>query len=177
MIQCFSGWGRVRIATLSWLLDAHSPGWSVFLSSRMLNRALKGILPWLTRLQQGRYMGLLVWWLSRRGINLRCNPCTMEATVVILFSASYPLISSLPAWLNERYTFFCWRRSQIARGGPWATQLTWMLSLCFTCRLFNSMLEVIFAAIYRKLMSVYSGCLNFCNGSCASLSIIDVWMD
>jgi len=39
------------------------------------------------------------------------------------------------------------------------------------------MLEVIIAAIYRYLMSVYSGCLNFCNGSCASLCIIDVSRD
>ena len=39
------------------------------------------------------------------------------------------------------------------------------------------MLEVIFAAIYRNLMSVYSGCFNFCNGSCASLCIINVSRD
>jgi len=39
------------------------------------------------------------------------------------------------------------------------------------------MLEVIAAAIYRNLMSLYVGCLNFCNGSCASLCIIDVSRD
>jgi len=47
----------------------------------------------------------------------------------------------------------------------------------FTCRLFNLMLEVIVAEIYRNLMSVYSGCLNFCNASCTSLCIIDVSRD
>jgi len=36
------------------------------------------------------------------------------------------------------------------------------------------MLEVIVAAICRTLMSVHSGCHNFCNGSCVSLCIIDV---
>jgi len=35
------------------------------------------------------------------------------------------------------------------------------------------MLEVIIAAISTNLMSVYSGCLNYYNGSCASLCIID----
>jgi len=49
--------------------------------------------------------------------------------------------------------------------------------MCFTCRLFDSMLEVIVAAIYRNLMSVYSGCLDHCNESRASLYIIDVSRD
>jgi len=39
------------------------------------------------------------------------------------------------------------------------------------------MLEVIIPAIYRFLMNVYSGCLNFCYGSCASLYTIDVSRD
>jgi len=52
-----------------------------------------------------------------------------------------------------------------------------MLSNCFTCRLFDLIFEVIVAAIYRNLMSVYSGCLNFCNGSYASLCIINVPRD
>jgi len=39
------------------------------------------------------------------------------------------------------------------------------------------MLEVIIAAIYRTLINVYSGCLNFGNGSCASLCIINVSRD
>jgi hypothetical protein len=52
-----------------------------------------------------------------------------------------------------------------------------MHSICYTCRLFDSMLEVVVAAIYSDLMSVYSGCLSFCNGSCASLCIIDVSRD
>jgi len=47
----------------------------------------------------------------------------------------------------------------------------------FTCRWFHSMLEVIVAAIYSHPISVYSGCLDFCNGSCASLCIIDVSRD
>jgi len=39
------------------------------------------------------------------------------------------------------------------------------------------MLELIVAVIYRNLMSVYSGRLNHCNGSCASLYMIDVSRD
>jgi len=39
------------------------------------------------------------------------------------------------------------------------------------------MFEVIVAVIYRNLMCVYSRCLHFCNGSCASLCIIDVSRD
>jgi len=39
------------------------------------------------------------------------------------------------------------------------------------------MLEVVVAPIYGNLMSVYSGCHNFCNRSCASLCIIDVSND
>ena len=52
-----------------------------------------------------------------------------------------------------------------------------MHSVRFECRLFDSMLEVIVATLYRHLMSVYSGCLNFCYGSCASLCIIAVSRD
>jgi len=145
--------------------------------SRMLNRLLKGFLPWFRHVQQGRYIRLLVWWLLRRGINLRCYPSMMQATVVSLFSASEPLISSLEVWDKVQYTFSRWRRSQITCSSTWATQLTWMFSICFTCRLFDSMLEVIVAAMYSNLMSVYSGCLDFCNGSCASLCIIDISRD
>jgi len=87
MMHCFSGLGRVRMATLTGSWDAVPHSWSAFSSSRMQNRAFKGFLPWFSHLQHGRYIRLLVWWSSRRGINLRCNPCTMEATVVILFSA------------------------------------------------------------------------------------------
>jgi hypothetical protein len=36
------------------------------------------------------------------------------------------------------------------------------------------MLEVIIAAIYGDLISVYSGRFNFCNGSLPRLYIIDV---
>jgi hypothetical protein len=138
---------------------------------------LKGFVPWSRCLQQGRYVWLLVWWLSRRGINLQCNPSTMEATIVILFSVPKTLISSWLARSKELYTFFRWPCSQIARLGTWATQLTCMLSICFTCRLFNSILEVIVAVMFRHLINVYSGCLHFCTGSHASLYIIDVSRD
>jgi len=39
------------------------------------------------------------------------------------------------------------------------------------------MLEVIIEAIYPHLMIVYSGCFNFCYGSCVRLCIIDVSRD
>jgi len=42
---------------------------------------------------------------------------------------------------KELFTLFRWGLSQIARGGTWATQLTSMLSICFTCRLFDSSLK------------------------------------
>jgi len=95
MIQCFSGWGQLWIATVSQLLDAFLHSWSVFSSSRMLNRALEGYLPWFRHLQQGWYVKMLVCRLLRLDINLRCNLCTMEATVIRFISASEPLISSL----------------------------------------------------------------------------------
>jgi len=172
VIQCFSGWGRVWITTSSWLRDSFPHSWRFFALSRMLNRVLKRFLRWSRRLQHGRYVRLLECWLLWRGIKLRCNSCTMEATIVSLFSASEPLISSLQAQSKELYTFLRWRRSQIARGGTWATWLTSMLSLCFPCWLFNLMFEVMVAPIYRNLRSVYSGCLKFCNGCCASMYII-----
>jgi len=39
-----------------------------------------------------------------------------------------------------------------------------MRSIRFTCRLFEWMLEVIVAVVYRNLMSVYSVCLNYVVG-------------
>jgi len=176
-IQCCSGWGWVQIATLSRLLYACSHCWSVFSSSRMLNRTLKGFLLWFRSVQQGRLVRLLVCWLLRKDINLQCNSCTMEATVLSLRSASQSCISSRKARSKGLYTLFHWWRSRIARSCTWATQLTSMRSICFECRLFDSMLEIIVAAIYWNVMSVYSGCLNFCNGSCASLHIINVSRD
>jgi len=177
MIQCFSGLGRVHIGTFRRLLDAFPHSWSVFSWLRTLNRVLQGFLSWFGYLWQGPYVRLLVRWLSRRGINLRCDPCMMAATFVRLIWLSEPLIFSLHAWSKELYTFFPSRRCPIAHDGTWATRLIWMVSICFTYRLFDSMLEVIIALIYRNLMSVYSGCLNFCNGSCASLYIIEVSRD
>jgi len=177
MIQCFSGWGRVQTATLSRLLGAFLHSWSVFSSLRILNWVLTGILPGFRCLQQCRYVGLLVWWLSRSDINHLCNPCMMDAIVVSLISASEPLITSPSMRSKELCTFFRWHGGQIACSGTWATWLTWTLSISFACRQFDSMLEVIVAAIYRNLISVYSGCLNLSNGSCASLCIIDVSRD
>ena len=101
----------------------------------------------------------------------------MESPVVSLLSASEPLIVSLSARSKDLLTFFCRRHSQIARSGTSATWLSGMISIGFTCRLFDSMFEVIVAVIYRNLMCVYSRCLHFCNGSCASLCIIDVSRD
>jgi len=177
LIQCLSGWGQVWIATLSCLLDAFPHSQSVLSSLRMLNRVLQGFLPWLRHLQQGQHIRLLVWSFSRRDINIHCNPCTMETMVLSVFSLSEPLLSSLLAESMWLYTLLGWRRSQIACGGSWATRLTGMLSICFTCRLLESMLEVIVAVIYRNLLSIYSGCLNFSYRSCASLCISDVSKD
>jgi hypothetical protein len=42
-----------------------------------------------------------------------------------------------------------------------------------TCRLFDLILEVIVIAMHCNLMTIYSGCVNLCDGSCASLCIID----
>jgi len=156
MIHCFSGWGLVRIAALRWLQDAFPHSWNVFSSSRMLNRALKGFLSWLRRLEQGRNFRLLLWWLSRREINCWCNPYTMQTTVVSLNSLWALLIPSLSARSKGLYALIRWRCSEIGHGGTWATQLTWMVSICFACRLFNSMLDVIIPAMYRNLIRVYS---------------------
>jgi hypothetical protein len=153
LIQCFLGWKGVHITTWSRLRDTFPQGWNVSLSSRMPNRALKGFLPSLRCLEQGRYVILRVWWLWRRGINFWCNLCTIEAASISLFSALEPLLSSLYVRSEELYIFFLWRRSQIAHTGTWVTQLTWVVSLCCTCRLFDSMLKVIIAAIYWNLMS------------------------
>jgi hypothetical protein len=60
MIQCFSGWRQVRIATLNRQRDTFLHGRSVFFSLRMLNRPLKGFVPWFRLWQQGRWVRLLV---------------------------------------------------------------------------------------------------------------------
>lgn len=129
----------------------------------MLNGVLKGFLPWFRYLQQRQCVRLLESWLSRRGINHQGNPCTMEAIIKSIISALEPIISAPLAWSEELYTLCCWRRSQITCGGTWVTLLTWMHAIYFTCRVFDSMLEVILAAIYSNLMSVYPECLNFGN--------------
>jgi hypothetical protein len=64
----------------------------------MLNQVLKGLVPWFRRLEQGKYVRLLLRWLSRRDINLRCLTCTMETTIASLFSAWESLISSQNTW-------------------------------------------------------------------------------
>ena len=51
MIQCFTGWGRVRIATFSCLWKVFPHHWSGFPSSGMLNRLLNRFFPWSRRLQ------------------------------------------------------------------------------------------------------------------------------
>jgi len=51
MIQCFSQWGQVWIASLGQLLDKFLCGWSVFWFSWMLNWVLQAILPRFRRLE------------------------------------------------------------------------------------------------------------------------------
>jgi len=143
----------------------------------MLNRALKSFLPWFGCSPQGRYVRLLAWLLLRWGINLRCNLWSLEATVISIFSAKKRLKSSQLARSEELYTFLSWHHSQIPHGGTWATRLIWMLSIWFSCWIFDSIYEVIVVAIYSNLISIYSGCLNSGCGSCASLCIIDVSRD
>jgi len=174
MIQCFSGWGQVRIAILCRLLDILQYSWIAFLLWRVLNWVLMGILPWFRHLQQGRCVRLLVWWLLKKAINLQYNPCTMEATIVWLFSASQSLILSLQVQFKVLYTFICWHHSHIPCSGTCQTQLTWMLSISITCRLFDSMRAEFVAVISRHLIGVFSRCFNFCYGRCIRLCIIDV---
>jgi len=143
----------------------------------MLNQAFQGFLPCFRHWQLGECARLLVWWLSMRHNNLLCNPCATEATVVSRFPVSEQHMSSIWAQSQGLYNFFHWHCSQVAHGGTWATQLTWMLSNCSMCIFFNSMLEVIIAVMYSNPRSVLSGCLNFCYGSCASLCIINVSRD
>jgi hypothetical protein len=65
MIQYFSGWGRVRIAILSRLLDAFS-AFEVSIRRRGCWIKCQGLLALVQTLQPGRYVRLLAWWLSRR---------------------------------------------------------------------------------------------------------------
>jgi hypothetical protein len=174
MMQCSSGLGWVQILTLYWPPDSIPHCCSVLSLLRMLNRALKCFLPLFRCFQHCRYIRLLVWWLLNRYIDLWCNHCIMEATIESFFSASEPLILSLYVPSKVLYTFVNRHCSQIACGGIWATQLTWMHSICFICRLFNSMLKVITATMYQYLISVYTGKFICCNGSCAILCTIDV---
>jgi len=165
MIQCFnSGWGRVQIATLSWLLNRFPHVWIVISSSRMLNQWLKDFLPLFRCLQHGWYVSLLVCWLSRSDIHRQRYGHKMEASDVTLISAWETLISSVSSRSKGLNTSYCWRHYQIAGGGTWATPLTSRISIWFTCRSFNSMFEVTVPAIYWNLISVYSGCLNFVIG-------------
>jgi len=127
MIQCVSGWGRVWIAALSQLLDAFPRGWSVFLLLRMWNWAIHGLTPCFRRLHHGRYVRQLELWLSRGEINLFCNPCPTEATVIGLFSELEPTSSYVSAQFNAAYTLPHWHHSLTTRGGAWATWLTWIL--------------------------------------------------
>lgn len=92
---CKQWWGLLQIATLSRLLDRFPSSWSVSSLLRMLNQMLQGFLPSFRRLQQGQYVILLVWWMARRGIDLRSNSRATEATVVSLDSVSERHIWSL----------------------------------------------------------------------------------
>jgi hypothetical protein len=95
---------------------------------------------------------------------LLMSPFMMEDTIRILFRALEPLLLSLYAWFNELYTIFIGCLSEIECSGSRVTQLPWMLSPCLTYILFHILLEVIIAAIWRNLVSVYSGCLKFVMG-------------
>ena len=173
LIHCFSGWGLVWIAILSQQLEAFPYMCRVIVSSRMPNHAWNGIMPVIRSWQLGNYIELREWWWIRRDINLHFMPGMIQATVVGLVCESEIPILCLYAWFKRLYIVYCWHCSLIGCGGMWATRLTWMLSTCFTCWLFNSMLEVNVPAIYRNLISVYTGCHNFCYGSCAYLCTIE----
>jgi len=54
-----------------------------------------GLLAMLQTFATGPIYQTAGMWLSRRDINLRCNPHTIEATIVSLISPSEPIISSL----------------------------------------------------------------------------------
>jgi len=148
--------GTIPIAPLSQSLQTFQHGWGVSLLSWMLNWALNGILPRFRHLKQGWYFSLLVWWLMRRDINLRCNPCTLEATIISVFCSMEPHMSSLNMRCKGLYTFLPGHRSQISCGSTCATPLSWIPQICSTTRQFDLMLEVIVAAIVTNLMSVYS---------------------
>ena len=176
MILCFSGWGWVQTATLIRLLHTFLHGWIVISSWRMLNRASKGLSPWFRCLQQGRYVRLLVWWSSCRDKRpmqpfhdgrSHCKPLfNIWTTYMVPVSA-----------IRGATNILTLTPQPDSSQGYLSNTIDLNASRCFTCRLFNLMLEVIVAAIYWNLFSVYSGCLNFCNGSCASLCIIDVFRD
>jgi len=177
IIQWFSESGRLCIATISCLSDAFPYDWGGMSSSRMLNWALMCCLRWSRLLQPCWDVWLLVWRMLRSGINLRCNPSMLNGIIGSFLSTLEPLISFLYAWSKELYTISSWCHSQTARSGTSATRLTWILATCVTCRVLDSMLEGIIAVIYRNLISVYSGCFNFCNRCCANLCIMNVSRD
>ena len=177
LLQCFSGWGWVQIATARQLQDTFLHGWSVFSLSRMLYRALKGFFPLVQTFATGpisETAGTVI--AEERNPPLiqllhdasyRCKYLFGVGTTYILLISVIPgAVHLLP--LMPQPDSLWWY---------WAIQLTWMISNCVTCRLFDLMLEVLIAAIYRNMMSVYSGCLNICNGSCASLCIINASRD
>jgi len=98
--------------------------------------------------------------MFKRDIKHWCNSWTMGATIITVFLVSESLLLSTQAWSKGLYTLFRWRRSKIACGGSEATRLSWIISNCFTCRSFDSMLWVIIEAVNWHQMSVYSGYHN-----------------
>jgi hypothetical protein len=94
-MQHFSRWGQVKIAKVSYLLDAFLYGWSDFSPLRMLSRMFKGSMPLVGHMERIRKVRLMVRWLSRRDINLRCNLHMLEAVIISLISVSKPHILSL----------------------------------------------------------------------------------
>jgi len=174
MIQCFSGWGRVRIATFSRVLNTSPHDWDLFSLSRMLNRELKGFLLWLRCFQLGQYVRLLVWWLPRRDINLRCNPCTMEATVECLFqhwSHLYHPYNCDPRGCIPSSTDATARQHVVVlEQHDWLKCCQFVLHVDYSFQCLKWLLQQ-----YTDIWWVCT--LNFCYGSCASLHIIDVSRD
>ena len=152
MIQWIWGWGRLRLGSVSPLLGASPSGQRISMSLSMLNPEFHGFLTWFRHLQQCLYVRLLVWWFSRREINLQSNAGMMEATGFRLISASASAPSCLDVQSNGLYSLVHWRCRQTEFSGTVPTQRTWIHSICSRYNLFDLMLQVIGAATYRNLM-------------------------
>jgi hypothetical protein len=151
------------MATISGLLDALRYSWSVFSSSRMLNRVLPGFFPWSSHLQQRRCVRLPSIVTVKKRHQPPMQPlhdgsyhCKPHFGIATTNSGSICLIEGavhrLPVML-QRFNLWWYFSNTIDMNS----------CNCFTCKLFNSMAEVIIDAIYTNLISVYSVYLNFCN--------------